>query len=249
MMTEQDARRPAMADQLFREVVRFTEALDADGAEWDVLIIQPGLSESGTYYPTEVLRAAAPLFVGVPMFRNHVPAARAHELPNSDPSELVGWIRTAQFVEEEGVRGRAHILASEQKIRRDLLEAHREGKTDLLGLSIEARGTGRVRRGEDGRLVRWAESIDRAVSVDVVTAPGAGGRFLRLAASASAGSGQEERVETLTTLTLEEFTAARPDLVAAIRTDAPGTTLARLDRKSTRLNSSHSRASRMPSSA
>ena len=49
---------------------------------------------------------------------------------------------------------------------------------------------------------------------------------------------------------LHTFEPKRANLVARVGPDAPGLLLSgHIDRKSTRLNSSHSRASRMPSSA
>lgn len=156
------------------------------GALWDVVIIEAGRSLNGETYTAEVLRKAAPLFEGVPIFAYQLGKVVGHADDEAAAAvegkgyarNLVGEITDVRWDERRrALVGRAHI---DDPAVREVLKNQweRSGRT-MLGLSIDARGF----KGDDeevGRLVR-------ANSVDIVTYPAAGGRFLRLAAAAQAG--------------------------------------------------------------
>ena len=137
----------------------FVEAVNEEGTVWDVVIIRAGLSKNKVFYPDAVLREAAPLFEGV---RSYAKPEEEHiKGTGKDLNKIIGWISGAKFV--EGVRadggrliGRLNISAAEERLRKFLVDAHKRGKKDIVGLSIDADGSASsVMR--EGQRVRQAE--------------------------------------------------------------------------------------------
>ena len=171
---------------------------------YDVVLIEEGLSKNGNYYPREVLQRALPLFENAKCFAfeflgnvyDHLPENIKRAVPQGFARNLVGYFTNPVLTEVRpgvhGVKAKFHVVASWAK---DLLSnLAKEGRlSKLLGFSIDARGS--VTR--EGNQLK-VESIDALDSVDLVTHPAAGGRFLegvyRLAASRVAESlGLRER--------------------------------------------------------
>lgn len=181
--------------------VQILEAVaGSSGREWDVLLIEAGLSKNGKYYPPETLQAAAHLFEGAYAFADHPTDAERQARPERSVKDKVG-----RFVEVaygtvnvggkllEGLKARFKVIAP--WLREGLMEAHGAGEPDFYGLSINAEGkVGKRQHG--GRLVQWVESITAVSSVDVVTDPSAGGRVTRLVASMGAGAEHNEAAGT-----------------------------------------------------
>jgi len=167
------------------------EALDASGWEWEVVLIQAGLSGNGSYYPPEVLREATPLFSGVRAL------ARADEEHAQDKQKsvrnIVGWFDRPRY-EDGSVLAHFHISEAADWLRRLLVDAWRRGKKDIVGFSLVAKGESRIKRlGKE--VVRWVERIRQVELVDVVVNPAAGGRLMRLVASTSYNNESEEKKE------------------------------------------------------
>jgi hypothetical protein len=192
------------------------EALDESGWTWDVILIAPGLSENGVYYPPEVLEAAAPLFEGVRAL------ARSDEEHVTDRGvsavNIVGWYDNAHWVAGVGVIATFHITEDADWLRLKLSSAWAADKTDLIGFSLVAAGRGR-RALYQGQLVTWVEALTKVDFVDIVVNPAAGGRVLQLVAGDAATRLHpwEEEHQMLQHL-LRLLESRRPDLYATLDT-------------------------------
>jgi hypothetical protein len=172
----------------------------SEGSEWDVVLIEAGLSKNGTYYSEETLQNSVSLFEGVKacVYRfgeklDHLPEEIVHAMPQGLAGNVVGWFEKARFTEftkadgskGKGIMARFRILEGAKWLRDNLVDAWKKGKRDLLGFSIDARGKAHATV-IDGKQVRKVETITKVESTDVVTNPAAGGDFVRLVASFNA---------------------------------------------------------------
>ncbi|MBI3925154.1 MAG: hypothetical protein HY319_06405 [Armatimonadetes bacterium] len=79
------------------------EAVDPEGAVWEICLIRSGWSQNGRYYPADVLERALPLFEGVPIAiygwegGGHLPVHIRQAIPDGLAANIVGWV--------EGVHG------------------------------------------------------------------------------------------------------------------------------------------------
>lgn len=187
----------------------------AEGKEWDVVLIRPGLSRNGNFYPADVLRKAAPLFEGVracayrfgdPLGKskfNHLPERASFDRPGGFAENVVGWFTNVRYEkfkdvdgkEAEGLVARFHVLEGAEWLRKNLRDAWQHNRYDLLGFSIDAKGKARDQV-INGRTVKMVERIDEVRSTDVVTDPAAGGGVVRLVASLE-GEMPEPKVENV----------------------------------------------------
>jgi hypothetical protein len=190
------------------EIVTLHEAGDGEGRQWDVVLIAPGLSKNGTYYPAAVLAQATPLFEGVRALARSDAAHAADQQKSVE--NIVGWFKDVRYVEGTGIVGRFTITDDAEWLSKKMHSAWREGKSDLVQFSIVASGTGK-RQVIEGKLVTYVESITHAEFVDTVVDAAAGGRVLSLVASTVA---QEENAMLERLLRLLE--ATRPELYAQI---------------------------------
>ncbi len=169
----------------------------SEGSEWDVVLIEAGLSKNGTYYSEETLKRSVPLFEGVKacVYRfgeklDHLPEEIVRSMPQGLSGNVVGWFEKARFTEftkadgstGKGIMARFRILEGAKWLRDNLVDAWKKGKRDLLGFSIDARGQARAAV-IGGQNVRKVETITKVESTDIVTNPAAGGDFIRLVAS------------------------------------------------------------------
>lgn len=192
--------RVSEANQSFTDsapYVQVLEAADKTGREWDVILIQAGLSKNGNYYPAEALQKAASLFEGAYAFADHATDAEREARPERSVKDKVGRFSNVQFGKfpiggkvVEGLKARFKVIAP--WMREVMLEAVKAGEPDFLGFSIDAEGKVTPKQ-VDGRRVNWIEQIVRVHSVDVVTDPAAGGRVVRLVASNRGVEGMEEQ--------------------------------------------------------
>ncbi len=186
------------------------------GAVWDVVLIQAGLSKNKTFYSTDVLRAAAPLFEGTKAcaYRfaspfsdrfDHIPQEAAAQKPEGFAANVVGFFKDVRFgtfrkpngKEGEGLLARFHVLEGADWLRKNLKDAFEHGQPDLLGFSIDARGEMRSAV-MDGQEIKLVQKIEAVNSVDVVSEPAAGGGVTRLVASnntAEENKMSEEQIE------------------------------------------------------
>jgi len=195
---------------------RLVEAVDDGGFEWLVCLIKAGLAKSGTFYPAEVLREAAPRFEGARGYdrsdQDHL-ADRGASVRN-----IVGWHDQVQFQEADGGRltSHFHVAADAPWLAAKMRDAWAKGKKDLVGFSIVADGRASMRR-QGGQVVRYAEAITKVDAVDPVLNPSAGGQIIRLIQADTAGgdacaTGREGELEMLDKL-IKLIEATRPELL------------------------------------
>lgn len=172
---------------------RITEAADATGKLWDVVIIREGWSLNGRYYPRRVLEAAVErrLFeggkvcdYGIDGDHDHIPLSAREQVPGFVPSRnIVGLLSDVRDTAE----GDRYVIAARftcthASTQTLLAESWRAGHKDFLGFSIDA--TGDCQRGTaEGRTGWIVESIDHVFETTLVSDPAAGGRLERLVAS------------------------------------------------------------------
>ncbi len=171
------------------------EETEPSGAEWDVIVIESGLSSNRNLYEAKVLEAAVPKYEGARMFLDHQEEPRRF---GRSVKDLVGFIRDPRpaFVAHEAEGAAVFAIAAtacltRQDFRAEMLEAHRLGKPDLFGLSHDIRAKSQAQMLSSGPAVK-VESIEKVDSVDFVTNPAAGGRVLRLVASDVVATSLEE---------------------------------------------------------
>ena len=131
---------------------------DAKGQEWDVVLIESGLSKNGVLYPDDVLRTSIPLFEGSKAccYRfgdhfDHLDDSTERRRPKGFHENDVGVFKNVKFQEftrpdgstGKGLVARLHIFDGHEGLMRKLKDAWGHGCHDFLGLSINADGKGR----------------------------------------------------------------------------------------------------------
>ncbi len=155
-----------------------------EGKEWEVVLIQAGLSKNGNYYPADVLKPAVQMFEGVKSFDSHVTDDELKKNPARKVGELLGWFDKVQWDNErQSIVG--HFHAAAQWLREMMLNAWNDGKSDLVGFSIDAYVNSDKRQME-GKEVNHVTGFERVNSVDTVCEPAAGGGVVRVLASMDA---------------------------------------------------------------
>lgn len=176
-------------------------------------VIQPGWGSSG-YYSKELLkRDAAKAFPkGTKSFWNHQTDAEEAARPEGDLRDLASVTTADAYWDEKGPDGAAVYAKGHA------FEAFRQPIDDLakhIGVSIRA--TGKAREGKaEGRTGPIIEELTRGISIDYVTAPGAGGKVLQLFEAARQRQTKQESQE----MTPEELKAAIKEQSAALITEA-----------------------------
>lgn len=175
------AEEPKEEPQKEQESIRISEmARSVEGKEWEVVLIQAGTSKNGNFYPAQALEAAVPMFEGAKAYDSHVTDEQMKANPGRKVGELLGWFDRVHWDgKREAVVGHFHAAAS--WLREMMLNAYQDGKTDLLGFSIDAYVNANKRQME-GKDVNYVESFEKVNSVDVVCEPAAGGEVIRVVA-------------------------------------------------------------------
>jgi len=150
------------------------------GSEWSVVLVRAGESKNGYIYPVEVLAAAVELFDGAKAFADHPTATQDREQPNRSINEVVGWFSDV-FLQGDELMARLHLSEAAEGLRTLMADAWARGKRDLIGLSVNVMGSLVEKNGQ-----KLVDAITDVVSVDLVTRPAAGGRFVRLVAEEGA---------------------------------------------------------------
>lgn len=208
-------------DLRFRASELMVEARRADpaGMVWEAVLIEPGLSKSDPpiYWTEEVLRQGLHVFQGIdinaydlsPGYLGHLKVPLSGELEDIKrylTQKKVGWARDPEYRAGMGIAATIHFLPDHAWIPR-ALRAAREAGGQPLGLSIDARISGvPVMAGETTVIV--PTEIKSASSVDVVTRPAAGGRFLRAIAGLDKEENRMDRAKLMAIIKKR-----RPDLL------------------------------------
>lgn len=190
------------------------------GSQWVVTVITEGMSRNRTFYPADVLSAAAPLYEGVPVFWGHTRRGAGGE---PDPRDTAGFLSAPSYALLEGKSHRqgaivATLNATDPGARERLLEAYDAGKPDLFGLSHTAFAEAERMVHSDGKAATKVSAIKAVESVDIVSFPSAGGRVMRLVAGLTSAVPATEEELVMLEKKLARLKEARPDLYAKLGT-------------------------------
>ena len=219
--------------------IRAGEALrEGEGGDWPryrMVVIESGMSKNRTFYPASVLEASIELLEGKPIYVEHNEPGDMFGFEGRSMRSKVGWWSDVSFDEKEtgipSIIATANLYESspEPWIAERIGEALRQGRPEDVGISISARGKSRYKRDDEG-VYRDVTEILEYESADVVAQPSAGGRPLKIAASArkdeavtkiEEAKSLAELLEAAPEMTLEELKEARPDLFEAAKDDTP----------------------------
>ncbi len=170
------------------------------GTEWEVTIIGPETkddiikeggrtyikSKNGRLYSADALKNSVPIFEGVKVYDNHQTDEEFEKTQGmrSVAKEWVGVITDVFWdAGDKAVKGTLKVI--DASLRTKLVEAYDAGVIDAIGLSIDALGDGAERaiKALSGATMLVVEKINKALSVDVVADPAAGGHLARLVAA------------------------------------------------------------------
>lgn len=218
------------------------------GTRWDVRIIQAGPSLNGKNYPAEAVRESAAIFEGARVFSyefkgstgptvDHLPdEVKAQDGNRGLAGNVIGMLEGVHWNEAaQALDGT--LVVVDPSTRTKLVEAYDLGmlgdraKRNIVGLSIDAHGE--TKPNDPNTLHRFTA----ATSVDLVTTPAAGGRFITLrealdmakndatklqeaAPPALAGSGQPAQATAPGKTKPEEKPAATPAAPATVQENA-----------------------------
>lgn len=193
------------------------EAADGKGFVWDAVLIKAGLSLNNRFYPDAVLREAAPLFEGRPIFAKGDEQHLKGE--GKDVRNILGYVSNVRFAEGAAIDtgsllGTVTLLSAAGNLPEVIREAWDRGKKDLVGLSIDALGGAKAGK-HGGKSVRVATRISKVNSVDLIVEPGAGGGLVRLVEAADPNH-QEDADMALKERMLEAIKAKNPAKAATI---------------------------------
>jgi hypothetical protein len=191
-------------------VFHFIEAMQAptgaapEGPRVKCVLITVGLGNRSdmNYYGPECVASGAPLFEGVPCFLDHQAQSESQDRPERSVKDKCGYFKN---VHTEQVDGRLGLVA---ELHFDLSETGRlayekaltaihykaempESDREYVGLSITADGDRepRTMQVDDEVLdVKYVTAFTRVGSVDEVTDPARGGRFLAALVESAAGA-------------------------------------------------------------
>lgn len=188
-----------MTEKLILESLNFPVLLqEKRGREWEIVVIEAGLSKNLRFYPAEILRESIELFEGVAVCAyefdaqafDHVPTEARNMAPGGFARNTIGWIENVRFDESKQALVARLILTESAKWAMDLLVDVHKADRNPLGFSIDAVGEARNEIME-GRQISRITKIDAVNELTMVTNPAAGGKTLRLVASISQEVGMD----------------------------------------------------------
>lgn len=181
-------RRPILCVESAATAVSLAESAPlieaASGAptsrRFEVRVIEADIWGSSGYYSADVLREAATQNVfgeGTQVYLDHPSAVEAVDRPERSVRDLAGRLVTNAEMRDDGLYAEVEVFPHVAPVI--------EGMADAIGMSIRAMGT--AEQGEAaGRKGTIITALTDAMSVDFVTAAGAGGKVTRLLESARA---------------------------------------------------------------
>jgi len=191
-----DAKPDVTAYRETLPIVTLLERQGTTGRVYEVAIIQAGPSKntghsgSPRIYSVNALTEAVPLFDGARVYAYELARGFLDHKPEAvDKSLLRHLVGTLERPRMKVIEGAPTMVADFELIesaawaREMLTDLRTSGKLDVVGLSIDARGREVPKIGEDGQSIDEVVEISAVESVDLVSSPAAGGRFLRLVAS------------------------------------------------------------------
>lgn len=194
--------------------------IDLAKGELEVTFLKPGFNRSGyRYYTKDAIHEAVTggMFTNLKMFMNHQTPQEMNQRPERD---LKDWVSTMKecWVDSDGAaKGKVKVVQSWfSSFLKDLQES---GSIGEIGLSIFAQGKVKPTKIE-GRQTNVVERFQRAMSVDWVTEPGAGGRVDQMWESYQPIMHKEQELNVLQSMTAEEalreLKESRSDVIEAL---------------------------------
>ncbi len=189
-----------------------------------VTVLEPGFNRSGArYYTSEAVAHAVSegLFNNRKMYVNHPSASEMRDRPERNLTDWVSTVKETWVDEETGaIKARIKVV---QNWFGDFLKQLQENEAlPDVGLSIFAQGQVQ-RKKMDGRLTDVVERFTRALSVDWVTEPGAGGRVDAIWESYQPVRLKEQETNVLNTMSATEAVATlreqRPDVIEILEAE------------------------------
>ncbi len=170
-----------VSETVIRGRVLESKGTDAKGNRvFGIQVIAYGDSKNRNRYPETVMRAAAPMYEGAKIFDHHRTEA---ELRTGTIVGMVGMLRNVR-AGTEGIEADAAFLPSAVHAVEALeaaLAAQADGLAPTVGFSHDVMGT--FRPVAEGALqLQEATSIEKVMSVDLVSDPAAGGKATRVVA-------------------------------------------------------------------
>jgi hypothetical protein len=198
---------------LCEQVELIENTINRDSREVEVVLIRPGWSANGRYYPPAVLAKAAALYENSRAFANHPTPEQVRRGESRDVRDLSGRYYNVRVGEAGELRGTRKVYDNPTgNAVWPLIVDATESRQPVIGLSINAVGKTATGKDPDGKEGMIVEEITAVHSVDDVINPAAGGGFERLVADSNVLA-----QEVVNAMTYEEFIAARPDFVETIR--------------------------------
>jgi hypothetical protein len=223
IMGKSEPATESLAAITFSSMTFVQEGTVPADAKYRMFVIREGLSGNRNNWTRPVLEAATASLNNRPIFLDH---ARGSERGAPEPRSLadrVGWWSDPAYVKDypvsEGVKA-SGIIATANILRHSahswvndmIKESLERNMPELVGVSVDAAITGKVKTGSDGKMFRDIESIVGWHSADLVATPGAGGQPLAVLE----GLLRDEEIMALEDMTLESLREARPELYEAI---------------------------------
>ena len=175
--------------------------MDTESRNVRVVLIRAGEAKSGRVFTQRALADIAAAADGLRCFADHPTALEDRLRPARSVRDIVGVFRNPRLLGNGGeamrVEASLHVLEHADWLWQLVKEVVQLGEKDVIGLSIDALCT-LVTESRAGRTVQIVESVPVLKSCDVVTRAGAGGEFLAIEESATAGSRRRQRPDART---------------------------------------------------
>ena len=196
------------------------EATGTGGREFRVILIREGLALSRRYFSRRVVEEIARAADGLRAFADHPTPTEDRERPVRSVKDMVGFYKDARTVEGKDAEGRTrlhaearlHLFESAGWLATLVQESLACGYPGVVGLSIDSIVRMQLGRPEGlPREVMVVEELMELKSVDVVTRPSAGGRFV---------AAKESEMGAMETETVVQQSGAAGDAGEAAVTEA-----------------------------
>ena len=176
-------------------------AVDTESRNVRVVLIRAGEAKSGRVFTQRALADIAAAADGLRCFADHPTALEDRLRPARSVRDIVGVFRSPRLVGNGGeamrVEASLHVLEHADWLWQLVKEVVQLGEKDVIGLSIDALCT-LVTESRAGRTVQIVQTVPVLKSCDVVTRASAGGEFLAIEESATAGSRRRQRPDART---------------------------------------------------
>jgi len=188
------AQEAAIVEATVDEFVALRESAVAQDGSTLLKLIAPGPGSSGFYSEAVLKRDGPKVFrAGTKNFWNHQTDAEEAARPEGNLDDLAS-VLTEDAYYADGPKGPG--LYAKAKV----YEHYRRPIDDMakdIGVSIRAQGKAREGKLPDGSTGRVIEELTRAISVDYVTTPGAGGQVVSLFESARVHQSDKQGEENM----------------------------------------------------